>query len=283
MYSVDGDFGKVRLVAPAAEHRLAKTAFWSPAAGWHRCNELYHIERGPGVYECLLLFTVRGEGRLRLNGKEIPLRPDSIALIPRHWPNEYRTAPGQWWEFYWIHTTGEAANRLADGIVEDGTLVTAAGAEACAPLVEDVLRIAGEKRPGYQWELSATIGTLLHRVGAAMQVGRTGGKSGFAEQVAEYLEKHCSEPLPLQAVAEKFFVSESHLIRRFRKETGMTPHEYLLRSRIGHAKRLLQFTGFSVDEIAAKTGFCSASHFVSSFRRSCGVTPAVWRRTNSIL
>ncbi len=277
MYHIDGDFGRVRFAQELLPHRVLETLFSYGAAGWHSCNELYRIDRAQGGYGYLLLFTLQGEGQMRLRGKEYRLLPGSIALLPQHWANSYRTAPGKHWEFYWIHPQGEAAMRMLDEVLEGGSLLADAGAEACAELFEELMRISREKLPGYPWEISARVAALLHRAGAALQRD-AGTQRGFAEQVAAYLEQRYEQSLPLQQVAAAFFVSESHLIRRFRAEVGLTPHEYLLRYRVEQAKRLLQYTNRTVAGIAQQTGFGSSSHFVSSFRRICGVTPAAWRK-----
>lgn len=278
MYDIDGDFGKVRFASPPLPHWTAQMMFSYTSAGWHCCNELYRIRRAAGGHGYLLLITVRGEGRMRLQGREYTLPAGSVAILPQHWAHSYCTAPGKLWEFYWIHPAGEAALRLLDETVERCGVLAAGGAEHCAETMKELMRLSAEKAAGCQWAISACVGTLLHRVGQALQQQGTEKAAGFAEQVAAYLERQHDQPLPLQQVAAAFYVSESHLIRRFRAELGMTPHEYLLRYRIEQAKKLLQYTNLTAARIAQQTGFSSSSHFVSSFRRICGVSPGVWRK-----
>lgn len=277
MYHVDGDFGKVRFAPPPLPHWAAQMMFSYTVAGWHCCNELYHVRRKAGRRGYLLLITLKGEGRMRLKGREYTLQAGSVAILPQHWEHSYRTAAGKLWEFYWIHPDGEAALRLLDEIVERSGVLADCGAELCAESMAELMRLAGEKDVGYQWALSACVGMLLHRTGMAMQQQGPEKKIDFAGQVATYIEQRYDQPLPLQEVAAAFYVSESNLIRRFRAEVGMTPHEYLLKYRIEQAKRLLLYTNLTTARIAQQIGFGSASHFVSSFRRICGVTPGVWR------
>lgn len=277
MYDIDGDFGKVRFAQPPLPHWTVQMMFSYLVAGWHCCNELYRQRREAGSHGYLLLITLEGEGRMRLKGREYALQAGSVAILPQHWAHSYCTAPGKLWEFYWIHPAGEAALRLLDEIVERCGVLAADGAKLCAESMAELMQIAGEKTGGYQWALSACVGTLLHRVGLAMQQPGVEKEPGFAAQVAAYMEQRYEQPLSLQKVASAFYVSESHLIRRFRAEVGLTPHEYLLKYRIEQAKRLLLYTNLTAERIARQTGFGSASHFVSSFRRICGVTPGVWR------
>ena len=278
MYDVDGDFGKVRFAKPPLPHWSVQMMFSYTAMGWHCCNELYRIQREAGRHGYLLLITLKGEGRMRLEEREYVLTEGSVAVLPQHRAHSYWTAPGKLWEFYWAHPCGEAALRLLDEIVERCGVLAEHGAESCAESAEELMRIAEEKAAGYQWAVSACTGMLLHRVGLALQQQGAKEGTGFAEQVAAYMERRHDQPLPLQEVAAAFYVSESHLIRRFRAEMGMTPHEYLLRYRIEQAKKLLQYTNLTAAHIARQTGFGSPSHFVSSFRRICGVSPGVWRQ-----
>ena len=54
---------------------------------------------------------------------------------------------------------------------------------------------------------------------------------------------------------------------------GVTPHQYVMRERVGEAKRLLAKGHMSVAEVALTVGFASQSHFTDLFRRAVGTTP----------
>ena len=81
----------------------------------------------------------------------------------------------------------------------------------------------------------------------------------------------------IEANAQALFVSTAHFIRAFKKETGLTPHQYLNRYRLVVATQLLEYSDRRVEEIAAEVGFSSSSHFISSFRRQYGCTPLHYR------
>jgi AraC family transcriptional regulator len=74
------------------------------------------------------------------------------------------------------------------------------------------------------------------------------------------------------------FVSEAHLIRRFRQRFRVTPHAYLQRQRLEKARMLLRTGSDPVAAIAAQVGFRNASHFTRCFRESYAVTPLAFRR-----
>ena len=92
---------------------------------------------------------------------------------------------------------------------------------------------------------------------------------------------HFSEPdLDLAVVAGQVNVNPAYFSTLFRQETGFSPHEYLLRTRISMAKYLLRGSGLSVKVIAFRCGFAGESSFCTAFKRLEGVTPAGYRSEN---
>lgn len=62
-------------------------------------------------------------------------------------------------------------------------------------------------------------------------------------------------------MADATFMSKYNLIRIFKHEVGLTPHQFLLQNRIRKAQRLLE-TSATITEVALATGFCDQSHFI---------------------
>jgi transcriptional regulator GlxA family with amidase domain len=81
------------------------------------------------------------------------------------------------------------------------------------------------------------------------------------------------------SLARRAQLSTRTLARRFAAETGTTPQRWLASQRVSHARRLLEETGWGVDEIARICGFGSAALLRHHFRRAVGVTPMDYRRT----
>jgi AraC-like DNA-binding protein len=69
-----------------------------------------------------------------------------------------------------------------------------------------------------------------------------------------------------------------HFASQFRRATGLRPHEYLLRRRIEHAKRLLLESKHNVLDVALRCGFRTQAHFTTVFKRFVGETPYCWRK-----
>ena len=98
------------------------------------------------------------------------------------------------------------------------------------------------------------------------------------EQAAAYMQEHCAEPLPVEALARLACMSPYHFQRRFKEETGLTVHQYLNRQRVGRAKQLLLSTALPVSKIAEQTGFSGSSHLAAVFKAMTGQAPRDYRR-----
>ena len=87
-----------------------------------------------------------------------------------------------------------------------------------------------------------------------------------------YIDKHFSESINLDKIANKALISKFHFIRLFKKYYGRTPNQYLQEVRIGKAKKLLQ-KGNTIDDTCAAIGFVSKTSFISLFKKKTGMTP----------
>ena len=85
-----------------------------------------------------------------------------------------------------------------------------------------------------------------------------------------------NESVSISELAALAGVSRFQLLRAFRRETGITPHAYLMQRRVSVARRLLA-TGEMPAEAAAAAGFSDQSHMTRAFVRQFGVTPARYR------
>ena len=96
-------------------------------------------------------------------------------------------------------------------------------------------------------------------------------------RAVEIIRRDFAKPLLIGDLAAACGESVRQLQRRFRDAFGSTPQEFLIKTRILEAARLLEGTTLSVAEISARCGFVDASSFTQHFRRRTGVTPKGYR------
>jgi AraC family transcriptional regulator len=77
-------------------------------------------------------------------------------------------------------------------------------------------------------------------------------------------------------------VTPSHFCRIFRKETGISPHQYVMKARLERAQQLLTQTDMALSTISEFLGFTSQSHFTRAFRQSVGEPPSDFRKRGRI-
>ena len=128
----------------------------------------------------------------------------------------------------------------------------------------------------------ALLGQLRHSlVASAPDEPQRGSRSSLmlVHRAVQHIHQNIGAPLGLASIAATTGVGVTHFSNTFKQVTGVTPHRYILRSRIERARELLRMTSLSVGEIAAAVGFAGQSHFCTAFRRETGVTPSRYRRS----
>ncbi len=97
--------------------------------------------------------------------------------------------------------------------------------------------------------------------------------------VAQHVEEHLAERLPVSRLAKLARLSRYHFCRSFRHSFGLSPHRYHLHRRAERAKTLLANPTLSITDIALDLGFPEASTFSTTFRKLVGRTPTDYRRS----
>lgn len=186
---------------------------------------------------------------------------------------------------HWMHTDELAARYPKAQVVPEVLYVdddrvltsagTAAGLDACL----------------YLWreEFGAAAASLVARR-MVVPPQREGGQAQFiANPVPEcdsetlgpvltWIVEHLDEELSVDDLAARFAMSPRTFARRFRAETGTTPHAWITTQRLHRAEQLLEETDRSVDQIANDVGFMNAATLRHHLRRVRGLSPQQYRR-----
>ena len=163
--------------------------------------------------------------------------------------------------------------------VEDDRVLTSAGTAA------------GIDASLYLWreEFGAAAASLVARR-MVVPPQREGGQAQFIDNpvpqcdgetlgpVLTWIVEHLQEELPVEELAARSAMSPRTFARRFRAETGTTPHAWITTQRVHRAEQLLEQTDRSVDQIAADVGFLNAATLRHHLRRVRGLSPQQYRR-----
>ena len=85
----------------------------------------------------------------------------------------------------------------------------------------------------------------------------------------------------LEAMAADADLTPSHFCRVFKRATGVSPHQYVMKARLDRAQELLAGSDLTIAQVAEALGFTSQSHFTRAFRGHAGQTPSTWRATKA--
>ena len=188
---------------------------------------------------------------------------------------------------HWMYAT-ELAERYPDAMVDpnvlyvaDGSILTSAGTAAGIDLCLHLVR---------EEHGSAAATGVARRMVVPPQ--RDGGQAQYVEeplppaQHAEtlgpllgWLVTVLDRQLDVETIAAKAHMSPRTFARRFKAETGATPHDWLTTQRILLARRLLEDSDLSIEDVAQRTGFANAAALRHHFARRLDATPQAYRRT----
>ena len=94
----------------------------------------------------------------------------------------------------------------------------------------------------------------------------------------DYIEENMASPISIEKLSSETRLSVSQFRKRFRSLFGIPPNEFILRTRLQRAARLLVTTEDALIKIALDCGFCDQSYFTKRFNDFFGVTPRRYRR-----
>jgi len=96
-------------------------------------------------------------------------------------------------------------------------------------------------------------------------------------RVKDFISENYHTDLRLEVLANVAGMSRFHFSREFKRSTGTTPHQYLIKLRVERAKELLATPNLPLTEVGLRAGFSHQSHFTRLFRRITGTTPSSYR------
>jgi transcriptional regulator GlxA family with amidase domain len=163
--------------------------------------------------------------------------------------------------------------------VQDGRVLTGAGSAAGIDAALHLLRTT------FGGEVAATTARRMvftpHRDGGQAQFIKAPVPSCDADTLAPvlaWIPEHLDEDLSVEALARRAMMSARTFARRFREETGTTPHAWVTHQRVLAAERLLERSDMGVEQVASRVGFSNAAALRHHFTRVRRISPQQYRR-----
>ncbi|MFL9889883.1 MULTISPECIES: GlxA family transcriptional regulator [Paraburkholderia] len=162
--------------------------------------------------------------------------------------------------------------------VDEGNVVTSAGSSAGLDMCFHLIgRQHGQAVASYAARLA--VAPLFRDGGQAQFIQQTASlTSSSLAPLLEWMLSNLDQPIDVTSLAKRASMTPRTFARRFRDQTGTTPIQWLLKSRVRRAQELLETTSASVDQVAVAVGFDSQVTFRARFRSVVGLTPSSYRR-----
>lgn len=242
--------------------------------GHYFCTSQYYMDR-LSYPEALLLFVRNGEMDVRYEGRSFSIHKGDILLIDCRNPHYYRAHDDL--EFVYIHFDGSNSHALTNYLIElnGGPVFRQESNMEIGKEIYDIASIheKGTIQPPLQ--VSAWITQILYKLSIAAVPPIQ--EDSPISQAIQYILHHVGEPITLEELSQLTNFSPYYLSHLFKKQTGYSPSEYIINTRLEKAERMLTHTRKSVAEIAYEVGYSSASSFINVFTRKVGCTPKTFR------
>ena len=259
--------------ASEAARRMYLYALWL----WHYlCGTDYVVKR-PSYDSFLLLFVREGTAWYARDGQRVVLPRDSFALIDCYQPHEYGAVTPC--ELYWVHFDGPTARALCETVWARKRPVPRSF-ERCRRSLTELCERTAQSGCLEEPEVNRMLVNALTEFLVLGDPADAPGDSRI-EAVRAYILENPDKDLTLETLARRASLSPYHFARTFKRQVGLSPHDYLILARLNLAKFYLMSSNSPIKEIAYSCGFSSEASFCATFKSRLGMTATDYRQRQS--
>ena len=222
-------------------------------------------------------YVISGSGIIICNQNIYTVQEGDTFLLPEKTNQIYYSNPDNQFERIWINFKGELAQTLLDIYNLNDTIVfkNVNTLDIFTEIHEKCKTLNNPTE--YKNQTSQLFLKLIQFLADNKQT--TTQTTNDIEQIRLYIDFNITENLKISDIAQNFSFSQEHIIRVFKKYYGITPHRYILESKIRLAMIMLKMTDMRIDEISEKLSFSDSHHFSTQFKRLVGYKPSLWRNS----
>ncbi len=256
---------------------------------------LFHLRSDSGTRPefhyhefCKVLMLVSGSGGYTVDGRRYALQSGDIVLVGSHSVHRPEFEPGAVYERIILYISPEFLRRASVPDCDLSECFRASPGHVLRPEEPERKKLfalaaalerelAGEDYGRVLLCHGAVLRLLVH-IGRSLrrsdgpQPGPVTPGSERVVAIVRYLDRHLTEDISIDDLAERFYLSKYHMMRLFRRETGTTIHGYLTERRLNLARELMG-GGMSATDACFRAGFRSYCSFTRAYGKRFGSTP----------
>ncbi|TCP29063.1 AraC-like DNA-binding protein [Scopulibacillus darangshiensis] len=232
-----------------------------------------------GAY--IFQYTLNGEGRIEYGGKAHSLKAGDAFIVKV--PGDHRyffPETSETWEFMFLTLVGEKAEACWDYLIQEiGHIAKIPPDAAMIQLLRKMNHEAAEGliQDGYVASARAYEFIMESYRYAKNLENRQVLLPEPIVNAQLFMQSYFSEPITLEDISEHVNLSRYYFIQQFRKYTGATPKQHLVKIRMEKAIELLSHTDLSIKDIAKQVGYEHPNYFSKAFRKSVGESAGRFR------
>lgn len=251
--------------------------YYPISVGYFDCKPSYSMHRNM-FSSYLLIVMLTGSLSYQTRKSRGIVRAGQVLLLDCNAPHAY-VAQGSC-SFTFMHFAGAQSKALYEEIErKGGNLIRIPDPNALHEAIGEMLSSMREQRRMNEGQTSALIYGMLMKLLEHSGVSGAGGIGNpVVDRAIAYIQTHLAEKLSVEEIAASAGYSTSYFSHMFSAETGLSPYQFLMKSRVDQAQQLLKTTRMTVQEIAFQCGFNSTANFCYTFRRMTGVSAHEYRK-----
>ncbi|MDF2538951.1 MAG: hypothetical protein K0S76_1972 [Herbinix sp.] len=254
------------------------TFLYVTCTGHYLYEEGYHVQRDK-YNSYLIMYIVKGKARINVSGRYNAAKAGDIVYMNCYEPHGYEASEDL--ETLWFHYDGISAKEYDRALSEyDCSVFTLLDASRAVHYIKKIFENSFKGNRDNEAVISSYICAVLSELFPSLTSYEGGSVNGstILEDTMRYVTENLNGNLDISVLAKNVSLSEFYFARTFKKVSGYTPHEYVVKARINQAKILLKGTDRPLKKIADECGFSSESGFVTTFKKNTGVTPGEFRK-----
>lgn len=239
---------------------------WFSAPHSHYYTEIFYIKSG--------------KGQMQIENTMFTLNPDMLVIINAHVQHTEISSPNDPLDYYVI---GAEGLQISAGVHSDHTIIQCSSRHpSIRQCFENILEEMHDRQEGYldicQNYLEILIRKICRKQCVTYDVVNSRSGNHECHKAKQYIDENYAQKITLDGLAKLTNINKYYLSHCFTDIYGIAPIAYLNQVRINACKDLLKNTHYTIEEIAACTGFSSRSYLAQVFQKSCDMTCQQYRK-----
>ena len=256
---------------------IAKELLFYPTwCGHYYCTSNYFMKR-ESYPPLLVVFVREGVFRVEYRGEQKLAKQGDVLLLDCTEPHYYHAEDGL--EFVYMHFDGSNSHQLCQHVIDRrGWLLQRNSNILIGKLLYDMVEFYDHDQVETPFESSMRIYRLFELLLAPKRKEKA--QNNPIDDAIQYIRKNVGEQISLDMLAKIANLSPYYFSHSFKRQTGFSPKEYIINTRLDRAKTLLATTTQPISEIAFEVGYLSSGSLINLFVDRVGMSPKQYRKTH---